>query len=160
MGNADLSKLIRYSEEKLDKLKEIKQLTRMQKDAIGNEDIDALNNLVEEKQKIIDYISWCDQSFQTELANLRELMSARGSMELKDVLEGNPDNEALRSAIRQIVNTVEDIQEMEKENHLRLLNNMEEIKDRLKKIRQGKKGLNGYNQNVSGVSGSFIDKMK
>ncbi|MBA1334002.1 MAG: hypothetical protein HPY66_1486 [Firmicutes bacterium] len=160
MGNADLSKLIRYSEEKLDKLKEIKQLTRMQKDAIGNEDIDALNNLVEEKQKIIDYISWCDQSFQTELANLRGLMSARGSMELKDVLEGNPDNEALGSAIRQIVNTIEDIQEMEKENHLKLLNNMEEIKDRLKKIRQGKKGLNGYNQNVSGVSGSFIDKMK
>lgn len=160
MGNADLSKLIRYSEEKLDKLKEIKQLTRMQKDAIGNEDIDALNNLVAEKQKIIDYISWCDQSFQAELANLRELMSAKGLMELKDVLQGNPDNEALGSAIRQIVNTIEDIQEMEKENHLKLLNNMEEIKDRLKKIRQGKKSFNGYSQNVGGVAGNFIDKMK
>jgi hypothetical protein len=159
MGQADLSKLIKYSQEKFDKLQEIKQLTGMQKDAIDEEDINKLNNLVAQKQKIIDYIDWCDSSFQKELEQMKEHLGIKNLAELKEKVD-EKDDETLVGIIKGIVTTIEEIQDMEKENHAKLLSSMEQIKERLKRVRKGKKGLGGYNRNAVTVYGSFIDKKK
>ena len=160
MGKIDLAKLIEYSEEKLEKLKEIKRLTEQQGAAIEKEDMGALNRLLAEKQRVIDYIDRCDDAFQEELIKLKEQLGISSLSMLKDIEDGDGERKRLVSIVAEIVNTIRLIQDLEKENHNKLVEGMEQVKKKLKKVRQGKKGLASYNSGSSMLFGSFIDKRK
>jgi len=160
MGNMDLTKLVEYSEIKLIKLKEMKQLTQAQMEAIEKRDIDTLNNLVEKKQKIIEYIDSCDMSFHNELKQLKEQMGVKSLSDIKGTTDKNKDKEILVGVVIKIIDTIQQIQVMEKENYNKILANMKQVMGKLKNVRQGKKGFNAYNPKINTVSGSFIDKKK
>lgn len=160
MGKADLTKLIEYGEVKLEKLKEIRSLTEQQKDAIDREDFETLNRLIAEKQKVIDFIDRCDSAFQEEMERLKEEMGISSLSMLKDIQGTGGETGKLVGVVGEIVNSIRDIQALEKQNHLKLLKGMGQVKEKLRKVRQGKKGLAGYNPGRGTEFGSFIDKRK
>ena len=156
---AHLNKLIRYSEEKLDKLKQIEEVTAQQKAAIDSQDYAALNSLVEEKQKIIDYINWCDSAFQEELDRVKKRLGVKSIKDIGET-EGNEEKKALVDIIGMIIETIEKIQVLERENQKKLLETMDQVKEKLRKIRNGQKSVAVYDSGMGMVSGSFLDKRK
>ena len=156
---AHLNKLIRYSEEKLDKLKQIEDVTVQQKAAIDSRDFAALNSLVEEKQKIIDYIDWCDSAFQDELEKVKKRLGVKS---IKDIgqAEDQDEKKALVDIIAMIIEAIEKVQALERENHKKLLESMDQVKEKLKRIRNGQKSIAVYDSGMGMASGSFIDKKK
>jgi hypothetical protein len=156
---AHLNKLIRYSEEKLDKLKQIEEVTMQQKAAIDSQDYAALNSLVEEKQKVIDYIDWCDSAFQEELERVKKRLGVKSIKDIGEA-EGKEEKKALVDIIGMIIETIEKIQVLERENQKKLLESMDQIKEKLKKIRNGQKSVAVYDNGMGLASGSFLDKKK
>ena len=156
---AHLNKLIRYSEEKLDKLKQIEEVTVQQKAAIDSQDFAALNSLVEEKQKVIDYIDWCDNAFQEELERVKKRLGVKSIKDIGEA-EGGEEKKALVDIIGMIIETIEKIQALERENHKKLLESMEQIKEKLRKVRNGQKSVALYDSGMGLASGSFLDKKK
>jgi hypothetical protein len=156
---AELTKLVRYSEEKLDKLKQIEQFTKRQKAAIDSHDLAVLAPIVEEKQKVIDYIDWCDDAFQDELQKLKERFGVKTLKDIGEIDDGK-EGKTLVGIIAKIVETIESIQLLEKDNHEKLVMAMEQVKEKLKRVRQGQKSVALYDGGVSSASGSFIDKKK
>ncbi len=156
---ADLTKLVRYSQEKLDKLKQIEKVTEQQKTAIDSQDLAALNSLVEEKQKVIDYIDWCDNAFQDELKRLKERLGVKTLNDIREIDDGQ-EGKTLVAIITEITETIESIQAMEKDNHKKLLASMDQIKEKLRKVRNGQKSIAMYDGGNEAASGSFIDKKK
>jgi hypothetical protein len=156
---AHLNKLIRYSEEKLDKLKQIEEVTMQQKAAIDSQDYAALNSLVEEKQKVIDYIDWCDSAFQEELERVKKRLGVKSIRDIGEA-EGKEEKKALVDIIGMIIETIEKIQVLERENQKKLLESMDQVKEKLKKIRNGQKSVTVYDSGMGLASGSFLDKKK
>jgi translation elongation factor P/translation initiation factor 5A len=58
------------------------------------------------------------------------------------------------------VETIENIQLLEKDNHEKLVLAMEQVKEKLKRIRQGQKSVALYEGSAASASGSFFDKKK
>lgn len=156
---AHLNKLIKYSEEKLDKLKQIEEVTVQQKAAIDSQDFAALNLLVEEKQKIIDYIDWCDSAFQEELEKVKKRLGVKSIKDIGEA-EGGEEKKALVDIIGMIIETIEKIQALERENHKKLLESMDQVKEKLRKVRNGQKSVAVYDSGTGMASGSFLDKKK
>jgi hypothetical protein len=154
-----LTKLIRYSEEKLDKLKQVEKVTVQQKSAIDGRDFAALNSLVEEKQKVIDYIDWCDNAFQDELNRVKERLGVKSFKDIGE-MDGQGEKKALAEIIAMIIETIERIQALEKDNHKKLLESMDQIKEKLKKVKNGQKSIAVYDSGIGMASGSFLDKKK
>ncbi|NLO26075.1 MAG: flagellar protein FlgN, partial [Clostridiales bacterium] len=159
VGMAHLAKLLKYSEEKLEKLKQIENITVQQKTAIDSRDFAALNSLVEEKQKIIDYIDWCDSAFQEELKKVKERLGVKTFEEIGEV-NGRDEKKALAGIIGLIIEAIEKIQTLEKDNHQKLLASMEQVREKLKKVRNGQKSIAVYDSGIGIASGSFVDKKK
>lgn len=158
-GMVELTKLVRYSEEKLDKLKQIEKFTRQQKEAIDSHDLAVLAPLVDKKQKVIDYIDWCDNAFQDELDRIKKKLGVKTLRDIGDI-ETNDEGKTLVSIIAKIVETIENIQLLEKDNHEKLVLAMEQVKEKLKRIRQGQKSVALYESSAASASGSFFDKKK
>ena len=156
---AHLNKLIRYSEEKLDKLKQIEEVTVQQKAAIDSQDYAALNSLVEEKQKVIDYIDWCDSAFQEELEKVKRRLGVKSIKDIGEA-EDKEEKKALVDIIGMIIETIEKIQVLERENQKKLLESMDQVKEKLRKIRNGQKSVAVYDSGMGLASGSFLDKKK
>lgn len=156
---ANLTKLIRYSEEKLDKLKSIEEYTRQQKTAIDNHRLADLVPLVDKKQRAIDYIDRCDNAFQDELDRIKREYGVKTLVEIEKI-KGNDGAKTLVGTISKIVETIKRIQILEEENNKRLDRAMEQVKGKLKKVRQGKKSVALYESGPDPAAGSFIDKKK
>jgi len=59
-----------------------------------------------------------------------------------------------------IIETIEKIQVLERENQKKLLETMDQVKEKLRKIRNGQKSVAVYDSGMGMVSGSFLDKRK
>ncbi len=156
---AYLKKLIRYSEEKLDKLKQIEEITMQQKAAIDSQDYAALSSLVEEKQKVIDYKDWCDSAFQEELEKVKRRLGVKSIKDIGEA-EDKEEKKALVDIIGMVIETIEKIQVLERENQKKLLESMDQVKEKLRKIRNGQKSDAVYDSGMGLASGSFLDKKK
>ncbi len=155
-----LSNLLKYSEQKLEKLKQIKGATIEQKKAIDDNDIDTLNSLIEKKQVAIDFINKCDDAFQKELESVKRKLGVKSFQDITET-DGGAEKKALVEIVHSIIKTINDTKALEKDNHRRLLDAMDEAKQKLKKVRKGQKSVAMYDKGMGGMgSGSFIDKKK
>lgn len=152
-----LANLLKYSKEKLKRLKQIEKATIKQKKAIEDKDMAVLNSLIEEKQRAIEYINKCDSAFQKELEDVKRKLGVKSFQDITET-EGNAEKKVLVELIHNIIETINNTKALEKDNHRNLLDAMDKAKERLKKVRKGQKSVAMYDRGVEMSAGSFIDK--
>lgn len=151
--------LFKLSEGKLFLINQLWTLTQQQSETIDSGEMDSLNDIIEQKQNIMDRVDVLDKEF----AEKYDVMKAE--FPIGDV--GALDSESrekmriLKEKVREIHNLTEKIQQMDDSNTERFQKNMESIRNELKKVKFGQKVSKGYNVNKQKEGFSiFIDKMK
>lgn len=150
--------LIKLSDGKLFLAKQLLILTEQQGKSLDSKEEDKLNEIIAQKQSIMDRIDVLDDEFVKKYTLLKE-----GS--LPDTLEsfvGNEKNsmKLLQDKISEIFSITEKVQKLDVVNLRRLKQNMEVLQGEFKKVSAGKKAIKGYgNKSIEGIS-IFVDKMR
>lgn len=152
-----VERLIEILEKKYGFLETMLRLTQEQAKVIGDDNIDALEKLITQKQAQIDLINKLDEEFDIyykrfkSCLGVKSLNDYRGS-EVKGIRE-------LKEITSRIMGTVEKISELESDNSLKAKKILENTGKELKNINQGKQVSRAYKPAPSSSSSSyFIDK--
>ncbi|WP_427338091.1 flagellar protein FlgN [Caloranaerobacter sp. DY30410] len=141
--SSDLVKeLINLSEMKLSLVKEILEITEKQSECIKNNDIKELQNYIDIKQKRIDEVNKIDSIFIEKYEEFK-VINKIDSIEMIDVKE-YPHLKHLKETINKILLTLKEVQVIETDNNEKIKNEFDNLKLKLKNIKQGKKIVKEY----------------
>jgi phage-related protein len=155
---AYIKKLQEISVKKVKLIEEILNLTKAQSQSIAAEDLNGLENLISNKQKLIDEISKLDEEFSGYFQGLKRGLKIKNLDELKDI--NIPGVDKLQSIISSIMKTVKEVCEIEKQNEAGVKKLMNVVGDEIRKINQAKKANAAYMPRPISSSSYFIDKKK
>ncbi|HZJ76113.1 MAG TPA: flagellar export chaperone FlgN [Oscillospiraceae bacterium] len=157
MGKNDLiENLIRLSEGKLFLLKQLLTLSGQQSKNIGSGEAEKLSELIEQKQNIMTRIDDLDREFVKKYDLLKSSIVVETSEGLR------PDERdkmgVLQDRITEIYSLTKKIQKIDIANVKKLEKNLQSVQNELKKVRAGKKAVQGYSKkDTEGIS-IFLDK--
>ncbi|KAB3539651.1 flagellar protein FlgN [Alkaliphilus pronyensis] len=146
---------------KLNIMKQILSLTIAQKEALTNKEdqgINLLNQIIEEKQSLIDIVNQLDHDFITNYEAIKKLLKIDSFEECTE--EPVKGFKQLKDTVNEIVNVTKDISQLDKENMEMANSNMNELKAQLKNIKTGKKVINSYNRKYVETPSILIDKKR
>lgn len=157
--------LAQISKTKYNLMKEIHEITKMQKIDIENNNSELLNNYIEKKQEKIDEINKLDKQFYSLYIKLKEDLNI-DSIEHIDTKK-YPDIKELKSRIENILKLTKEIDEIDRMNTKKVKEELDKVKENLKNIKNDKKSLKnnaraykGYNTKYNHAQGVFIDNKK
>ncbi|MEJ8552679.1 flagellar export chaperone FlgN [Tepidibacter sp. Z1-5] len=157
--------LTQISETKYNLMKEIHEITKMQKIDIENNNSDLLINYIEKKQDIIDEIDKLDKQFYSIYIKLKEDLNI-DSIDHIDT-QKYPEIKELKSKIENILKLTKEIDEVDKINNKKVKEELEKVKENLKNVKTDQKSLKnnaraykGYNNKYNHAQGVFIDNKK
>ncbi len=154
-----IQKLIEISDKKLNIVKEILNLTRMQSAIINENGADKLNRLIELKQQQIDQISELDEAFDVYYGRLKSVLGVQSIEEISMVKFDRAAE--LKQIITDISNATKQIQVFEIENKNQVQAVLDNLASEIRKVKQHKMVNNGYNVAAKLDKPSyFIDKKK
>lgn len=158
MGREELIEyLLKLSEGKLFLINQLLTLTQQQSEGLESEESDILNEIIEQKQNIMDRIDVLDKGFVSKY----DLLKGEFLIDNVESMQTDDKNSMrlLQDKIREIQMLTEKIQQIDNANIERLKKNMELVKNELKKVKFGKKITQGYGNNkvTDGIS-IFVDK--
>lgn len=153
-----IKRLQEISVNKLNLLEKILNLTKAQSQSIAAEDLNGLENLISDKQKLIDEISKLDEEFSDCFQELKRGLNVESLDELKGI--DIPGADRLQEIIDRIMETLKEICEIEKRNEAEVRKLMNAIGDEIRKINQAKKANAAYMPRQTGSPSYFIDKKK
>ncbi len=151
-----INNLIRLSEGKLFLLKQLLTLSGQQSKNIESGEAEKLDKLIEQKQNIMTGIDVLDKEFVKKYDLLK-------SSVVIETLEGLKPNEkdkmkVLQNKIAEIYSLTEKIQKIDIANVEKVKKNLQSVQNELKKVRAGKRAVQGYSKkDTEGVS-IFLDK--
>lgn len=143
-----IQRLIKLLSLKEEKVHEVMEITLLQKEALSKSNIDELVNKTDLKQEIIEQINIIDEEFES---------CYKGFIVNNEI--NNNDISNLKEKISKILNIIQNINDIEQNNKLELNIQMNGIKNNIKSINLGKKGMNAYFQKGLQVS-NYIDQKK
>ncbi|MBE6083128.1 flagellar export chaperone FlgN [Sporanaerobacter sp. PP17-6a] len=143
-----VSELIEISEKKLGLLDEMLLLTKKQRTVISQEKQGNLNEIIDKKDKIIDEIDKLDKIFILKFSRYK-LENKVESIDKIDVRD-KPELKNLKDVITKITSTLMAISIIDKENNLEIKDKLEDVKENLKKVKDGYRAYKGYNKKVKG----------
>jgi hypothetical protein len=153
-----ISKITSGLSEKKKLLEAMLGLTNKQSEAIASDDIEGLQSLIEEKQKLIDKINKIDDSFNE---NFTSLKTSLGVKNLEDVsMSGYAGIEEMQGMVKDIIELTGNIGKAENRNQTALNEAMKNISDNLNNISKAKKARNAYVYKDTTLPSYFIDKKK
>lgn len=144
-------------------LLDILTLTQAQSEAITDEDLDSLNNLINSKQLKMDAINKFDEEFGTYYQRLKSTLGISHLDQLDTAkLESSASESAkqLKGLTAEILKVIRDIGEIEKANDQKSKKLLEQFGSEIKKINQGKKANSAYNPGPVSSPSYFLDKKK
>jgi len=150
-----MESLIQFSEEKYNVVEKIYKLTREQTDAIENEDIDKLNELIEKKQFEIKAIQSLDEKYEKILNELKLLYNLTNLDELDVCADEVKRINYIKSMI---TNKAKQIQDIEINNNSNLRKSKNQLEEKIRNLKVGKKAVSGYGYNVQNPV--YFDKNK
>jgi len=153
-----VTNLITLLDEKMKLLERMLKYTLEQSQAITEDDIDKLNNIVDKKASLINKINEIDRNFEQEFTRLKRELGVESLNEL-NASEINGAEE-LVSSTRKVVAIIERIRITEEENRNKARRLLNVLGERIKKINQGKKITSAYGNASSEVPPYFMDKKK
>lgn len=125
-----MNHLTQISEIKYNLMKEINEITKMQRIDIENNNSDSLINYIEKKQIKIDEINKLDKQFYSLYIKLKENLNIE-SIENIDTKK-YPDIKDLKSRIEDILKLAKEIDEVDKINNKKVKEEPRESKTRFK----------------------------
>ncbi|MBU5676696.1 flagellar protein FlgN [Alkaliphilus sp. MSJ-5] len=158
MGREELIEyLLKLSEGKLFLINQLLTLTQQQSEGLESEESDILNEIIEQKQNIMDRIDVLDKEFVSKY----DLLKGEFLIDNVETMQTDDKNSMrlLQDKIREIQVLTGKIQQIDNSNIERLKKNMELVKNELKKVKFGRKIAQGYGNNkvTDGIS-IFVDK--
>lgn len=138
-----IQKLTGISMQKLNSMNEILELTKKQENVITEDSLNNMQEIINQKQALIDSINKLDENFDVYYTRLKSVL---GVTNLEHVPASQvPGVVELKKIINSIFHIMEQIQKLEKENKDKadeLLNNLGQ---QIKKVNQNKLINNSYN---------------
>ena len=151
-----IDKMIDLSKDKKKYLREILKLTKDQKVFIENEDMDGINNILSNKEKLMSAIDLLDLNFLSSLNEVKKLEEINSIDEINGAKYSNLSE--LKEVIGNINIILSNISVMDKENTDNMKKNLESVKLELRQVKEVKKAYKGYN--YEGVESILIDEKK
>lgn len=151
-----IDKMIDLLKDKKKYLTGILKLTKDQRNFIENEDMDGINNIISEKEKLMSVIDLLDLNFLSSLNEVKELE------EINSIKEINGSKYSNLRELKEVVGTINmiltNISVIDKENTEIMKKNLENIKYGLRHVKEVKKAYKGYNYESAGSI--LIDEKK
>lgn len=151
------NELINLLQEKNQHLTQILNYTKLQTKAIDEQNEQKLNEYIEEKQKLIDVIDILDKRF---VDNYNLLKSTIGVNSLDEISNPSIHLKNVKSELGKVYNLVEQIMSLEKENSVKLNQQYDDIKSKLREVSGGKKIASAYDIKPISNGGAFFDTKK
>lgn len=156
MTKARIDSLIKLSEEKKDLLDSMYGFTKGQKSEIAEENMEGLNQILDEKDKIIERINRIDLDFLKVFSEIKEKEKIEDIGELD--VDIYPSLKDLKKVIRNISSTLGALALLDEENSRNMKRQIENTKLELKRIKNGQRAYKGYNSPTDGSI--LIDERK
>lgn len=143
---------------KSEKLNKIYEFTTLQKTAIEEQDDKRLHEYTDEKQKLIEGIDNLDKDF---LGRFEAIKSELG-IDTLDEIDSKKilPFKKIKDAININYQLIEKIFSVEKENNIKIKQEFDDIKGKIRQISGGKKITSAYEQKDTLSDGVFFDKKK
>lgn len=151
--NSIVEDLIKITKEKSRFLEEIYVLTEGQMNAINDENIDDLNDLIEGKQLKIDHIKELDVKFDGIVTQIKKELKIS---ELSELTGGNA--QILQEEIRNVYAVLRKIVEIEKQNSETLNEKRDDIHSKISHTNKGKIAMMQYSGGSNYMNAVFFDK--
>lgn len=153
-----LNQMIALSRKKLEMLQDLQRLSEKQNKAFQEKALDDIENLLNRKDEIIEYIQKLDNAFLSVSENIKEQLGIQSLEELSETgLDGRVE---LKELIREITSTVEEVIQLEKDSYSSASDMKEELGDKIKGVNTGKKITTAYTIKPTSSPSYFFDKKK
>lgn len=153
-----LEQMIKLSSKKLDLLKELKELSDKQIKAFNEQRLDEIENILNKKDEIINWIKKLDDAFLKLSDSLKKLLGIESLTQLENTgIEGCRE---LKGLIGEITALVEGIIDAEKRGYEKAVTLQSEFGGRIKDISAGRKAAKAYYAKPLNMPSYFIDKKK
>lgn len=153
----DIKFLIELLKKKKQLLSEIHILTNSQTFVITEEDMDKLNELIKDKGIIIEKIDNLDKQFSNHFDRIKDIYNVNeiGELDLNKDLSLE-----LKNNTEDIFRIMQNIYQVEKLNKDKINKKFQDVKLKLKGVKNEKKVSSGYYSKTSQTQGYFIDQKK
>lgn len=154
-ANWELKILIRKLKEKEDFLEKIYELTMDEVDAVKNEDVDNLENILEKRKMHLIAVDKLDQDFLEKFDSIKERYQINNLSELqveKDILL---ELQYRTKNVKDLLLRVKNIEDSLKKDFVKQL---DKVKQNLMRVNKGKKATSNYHKEPIRSGGTFLDK--
>jgi hypothetical protein len=153
-----INQMIALSKKKYDLLIKLKGLSEKQNEAFGEERLDSVEKILNEKDVIISNISSIDEEFLKHSGMIKQLLGINSLTELENTnVEGRQE---LKALIEEISNLVEAIIDIEKQGQSLAVEMKKSFSKEIKTLNSGKKITSAYNNKPLNNPSYFFDKKK
>ncbi|WP_072888550.1 flagellar export chaperone FlgN [Tepidibacter formicigenes] len=157
--------LIQISNTKYNIMKEIYEITKMQKVEIEKNNADSLLKYIEKKQEKIEEVNELDKKFYSIYIKIKEDL---GITNIENIdIQKYPEIKELKNTVENILNITREIDEIDKINNSKVKEEFDKVKEELNKVKNDKKNLRnnmkayrGYNTKYNHAQGVFVDYKK
>ena len=156
--NSIITELLRLVDDKSQSFDKIMEITLEQKKDIEDNEANNIEELVNQKQSVIDKIDEIDKSF-SEAFNLLKKQLKVSTLEEVDFTK-YPVLKILKLKVVEIMSLAQKIIKIEETNKEKLALKMNELKKEMKQLSVGKKSIKAYETPVMRNDGVYIDKKK
>lgn len=156
MTKDDVARMIELSKEKKNLLAKILEYTNTQTAIIENDNMEELDHILMEKEKIMEEIDVLDKEF----LSLYDLIKTVEGIESLEKIDKNKytNIKALKEAVNDINTILTDISIIDRKNTAKMKSSIDKIKSDLKQVKEGKKAYKGYN--YESTESILIDEKK
>lgn len=151
-----IKKMIELIDRKKKMLERLLQLSKEQGNFIKDENMDAINNVLVEKQKTIDEIDIIDKEFLYVYEKVKEGEDI-DSLDMIDI-EKYGNLKTLKQKVNDINSILDEISKLDHDNLVNMESSIKKIKSDLKQVKEAKRAYKGYN--YESVESILIDEKK
>ena len=151
-----INEMIVLLNDKKKQLNKILKLAKEQKEFIQNQDMDGLNKIISEKEKIMLEIDESDIQFLSLYNEVKKIEGIKSIEEIDGYKYSNLGE--LKEIVGNINIILSNISAIDKENTKIMRENLDNVKLELKQVKEVKKAYKGYN--YEGVESILIDEKK
>ena len=156
-----IERLNELLEKKKALLADILGITRAQTEAVTEDGMDGLSDLIKNKQLKIDEINKLDEEFGIYYQRLKSTLEISRMDQIDaEKLDGAAQARRLKALTAEILDVIRDIAVIERENSRKSKKLLEKFGNEIKKINQGKRANNAYKPGAFGVPSYFVEKKK
>ena len=156
-----IERLNELLEKKKALLADILGITRAQTEAVTEDGMAGLSDLIKNKQLKIDEINKLDEEFGIYYQRLKSTLEISRMDQIDaEKLDGAAQARRLKELTAEILDVIRDIAVIERENSRKSKKLLEKFGNEIKKINQGKRANNAYKPGAFGVPSYFVEKKK